>query len=98
MFHDWERNTEISNDKYVFGKENNAGKNRGQQEKRRPNVRWLDSMKKARGLREQEPSRATGSSPLWTSPLYRFTRSGSRLMAVTHTFVNAPFLFYLCFM
>lgn len=41
-----------------FGKENNAGKNRRQQEKRRADMRWIDSPKEATSMRLQELSRA----------------------------------------
>ena len=41
-----------------FRKDNNAGKNRGEEKKGIPNVKWIDSIKEAIGVSLQELSRA----------------------------------------
>ena len=54
-------------------KDNNAEKNRGQQEKIKTHMRWTDSIKEAVGMNLQEPSRAVEDGTLCTSFIHRLT-------------------------
>lgn len=62
-----------------FGKVSKAGRNRRQPEKRKPNTRWVDSIKDAVGVSVQEWGGAAENRTLWTSPECAVTRSQSRL-------------------
>lgn len=49
----------------------------GSSRKRRPNTRWIDSIKEARGMSLQELIRAVKDRTLWTSLILRVPRSWS---------------------
>ena len=53
------------------------GKVEGSRKGGRPNRRWIDSIKKARGMSAQELSRAVEDRTLWTSLIHRVARSRS---------------------
>lgn len=61
------------------------GKTESSRKRERPNIRWIDSIKEARGVNMQELSRAVKDTTLWTPLILRFASSQSQLNGTEHT-------------